>query len=93
VDQARAEQVRCDGVLIKPFEPRQVIERVRELLEGVKGSPARATADCPRPVSAWPPPGTAAGGTARAGPLPPPLGRGPGRSRNRISRSMSTSRA
>ena len=50
VDQARAEQVRCDGVLIKPFEPRQVIERVRELLEGVKGSPARATADVPRPV-------------------------------------------
>jgi CheY-like chemotaxis protein len=50
VDQARAEQVRCDGVLIKPFEPRQVIERVRELLEGVKGSAARATADVPRPV-------------------------------------------
>jgi CheY-like chemotaxis protein len=50
VDQARAEQVRCDGVLIKPFEPRQVIERVRELLEGMKGSPARATADVPRPV-------------------------------------------
>ena len=50
VDQARAEQVRCDGVLIKPFEPRQVIERVRELLEGVKGSPAQATADVPRPV-------------------------------------------
>ena len=50
VDQARAEQVRCDGVLIKPFEPRQVIERVRELLEGMKGSPAQATADVPRPV-------------------------------------------
>ena len=50
VDQARAEQVRCDGVLIKPFEPRQVIERVRELLDGVKGSPAQATADVPRPV-------------------------------------------
>jgi CheY-like chemotaxis protein len=50
VDQARAEQVRCDGVLIKPFEPRQVIERVRELLEGVKGSPTQATADVPRPV-------------------------------------------
>ena len=50
VDQARAEQVRCDGVLIKPFEPRQVIERVRELLHGVKGSPAQATADVPRPV-------------------------------------------
>jgi len=50
VDQARAEQVRCDGVLIKPFEPRQVIERVRELLEGMKGSAAQATADLPRPV-------------------------------------------
>jgi CheY-like chemotaxis protein len=50
VDQARAEQVRCDGVLIKPFEPRQVIERVRELLDGVQGSPAQATADVPRPV-------------------------------------------
>jgi CheY-like chemotaxis protein len=50
VDQARAEQVRCDGVLIKPFEPRQVIERVRELLEGVKGTPAQATADVLRPV-------------------------------------------
>jgi len=50
VDQARAEQVRCDGVLIKPFEPRQVIERVRELLDGVKGTPAQATADVPRPV-------------------------------------------
>ena len=32
VDQARAEQVKADGVLIKPFEPRQVIERVKELL-------------------------------------------------------------
>ena len=50
VDQARAEQVRCDGVLIKPFEPRQVIERVRELLDGIKGSPAQATADVLRPV-------------------------------------------
>ena len=47
VDQARAEQVRCDGVLIKPFEPRQVIERVRELLEAMKESPAQAVAPAP----------------------------------------------
>jgi len=47
VDQARAEQVRCDGVLIKPFEPRQVIERVRELLEAIKGSPAPAAVNKP----------------------------------------------
>lgn len=50
VDQARAEQVRCDGVLIKPFEPQQVIERVRELLDGMKGSSAQATGDVVRPV-------------------------------------------
>jgi len=51
VDQARAEQVRCDGVLIKPFEPRQVIERVRELLEGVKGTPVAVTAPADTPVA------------------------------------------
>ena len=39
VDQARAEQVGADGVLIKPFEPRQVIERVKELLALVPQAP------------------------------------------------------
>lgn len=33
VDEARAEQVRCDGVLVKPFEPQEVIARVRELID------------------------------------------------------------
>ena len=42
VDEARAEQVGCDGVLVKPFEPQHVIARVRELLDGVKGSPTQA---------------------------------------------------
>ncbi len=42
VDQARAEQVRADGVLIKPFEPRQVIERVKELLAAVPRRGCRA---------------------------------------------------
>lgn len=36
VDEARARQVRSDGVLIKPFEPQQVIARVRELLQNSK---------------------------------------------------------
>jgi CheY-like chemotaxis protein len=31
VDEARAQQVRCDGVLVKPFEPQQVVARVRAL--------------------------------------------------------------
>jgi CheY-like chemotaxis protein len=50
VDQQRAEQVGCDGVLVKPFEPQHVIARVRELLDGVKGTAARATPDIARPA-------------------------------------------
>jgi CheY-like chemotaxis protein len=34
VDEARALQVKSDGVLVKPFEPQQVISRVRELIDG-----------------------------------------------------------
>jgi CheY-like chemotaxis protein len=44
VDQARAEHVKADGVLIKPFEPRHVIERVRELLTSVSHAAAVAPA-------------------------------------------------
>jgi CheY-like chemotaxis protein len=36
VDDARAKQVKCDGVLVKPFEPQQVVARVRELVEGAR---------------------------------------------------------
>jgi CheY-like chemotaxis protein len=50
VDQARAEQVKADGVLIKPFEPRQVIERVKELLAAVPQAPAAPPAPEPAPV-------------------------------------------
>ena len=32
VDQVRAAQVRCDGVLVKPLEPQQVVARVKELI-------------------------------------------------------------
>src|SRR6478672_3708436 len=40
VDQAKATEVGCDGVLAKPFEPQLVIGRVKELL----ASPARRAA-------------------------------------------------
>ena len=51
VDEAKAEQAGCDGVLVKPFEPQQVVARVRELLDGAKGSPTQAAAaTVPRPV-------------------------------------------
>ena len=32
VDEARAESIGCNGVLVKPFEPQQVVAKVRELL-------------------------------------------------------------
>jgi CheY-like chemotaxis protein len=32
VDEARARSARCDGVLVKPFEPQSLIGRVKELL-------------------------------------------------------------
>ena len=51
VDEERAQAVGCDGVLVKPFEPQNVIARVRELLQGAgRRSTARAVADVPRPV-------------------------------------------
>jgi CheY-like chemotaxis protein len=34
VNEGQAKQAGCDGVLVKPFEPKQVIEKVRELLDG-----------------------------------------------------------
>lgn len=34
VDEARAQAVGCDGVLVKPFEPQMVINRVKDLLAG-----------------------------------------------------------
>jgi CheY-like chemotaxis protein len=37
VDQARAAQVHCDGVLVKPFDPHHMIARVLELVPGTKG--------------------------------------------------------
>jgi len=33
VDEVRAAQVRCDGVLIKPLEPQHLVARVRQLLQ------------------------------------------------------------
>ena len=48
VDEARAAQVHCDGVLVKPFEPQQVIARVRELL----GQPSVRPVPAPPPLRA-----------------------------------------
>ena len=41
VDEERAKRVKCDGVLVKPFEPHEVITRVRELLDARSSEPSR----------------------------------------------------
>jgi DNA-binding response OmpR family regulator len=72
IDENRAKQVRSDGVLVKPFEPQQVIARVKNLIESSRNAsgrtitigasvdqPARngdAVVPMPRPVAAIPEP-------------------------------------
>src|SRR5687768_14420326 len=34
IDEGRAKAARCDGVLVKPFEPQMVISRVKDLIAG-----------------------------------------------------------
>jgi CheY-like chemotaxis protein len=55
IDEERARETGCDGVLVKPFEPRQLIKTVRELLAGAR-SAELWPADMPRlePGSARP---------------------------------------
>ena len=48
VDEERARRVKCDGVLVKPFETHEVIARVRELIDGER-RPAAAPAAAARP--------------------------------------------
>jgi CheY-like chemotaxis protein len=68
VDEARAAQVGCDGVLVKPFEPQHMIARVRELLSGPKGQPAPGSA-VSAPQGALP--GNAVAPQAPPAPAPP----------------------
>src|SRR5579862_4426068 len=57
VDQARAAEAGCDGILAKPFEPQLVISRVKELLGAGPAKPAErdamlraASASAPQPA-------------------------------------------
>jgi len=59
IDEARARAVGCDGVLVKPFEPQMVINRVKDLLAGRRPSnlwtsppgPSGAAVPAVRPVA------------------------------------------
>ena len=42
IDEARARSIGCDAVLVKPFEPKVVVNRVRELLAGERPGVPRA---------------------------------------------------
>jgi CheY-like chemotaxis protein/histone H3/H4 len=44
VDEQKAREAGCDGVLVKPFEPQHVVSRVRELLDRVQGGRGSAGA-------------------------------------------------
>lgn len=51
VDEERARKVKCDGVLVKPFETHEVIARVRELLDGDRAGRRRVEpAPAPKPA-------------------------------------------
>ena len=56
VDEARAASVPCDGVLAKPFEPPQVLARVKDLLARQSGEAANAVVPLPEERLAPPPP-------------------------------------
>jgi CheY-like chemotaxis protein len=51
IDEDKARASGCDGILVKPFEPQQLVGRVKELLAGTR-SPAR----WPAALSKAPPP-------------------------------------
>lgn len=70
VDEARAQQVGSEGVLGKPFEPQQVITRVRELLQAAKANASRAPAP-PKPAPAPEPSGQPAASEPLSQPPPP----------------------
>jgi CheY-like chemotaxis protein len=42
IDDEKAKECGCDGVLVKPFEPQQLIARVRELLTPKTATPGKA---------------------------------------------------
>jgi CheY-like chemotaxis protein len=51
LDEARANELKCDGVLAKPFEPQTVIGMVRELLARGRGEAAEANGQRTSPAS------------------------------------------
>ena len=78
IDEERARETGCDGVLVKPFEPRQLIKTVHELLAGARSAelwPAdmpRLDSGSPRPAAIPPAPAVSAAPAPAAEPEPEP---------------------
>jgi CheY-like chemotaxis protein len=68
VDEARAQAVGCDGVLVKPFEPHMVINRVKDLLAGLRPQGPWAGTQAPPPAVRQPVASTAADFALHAAP-------------------------
>ncbi len=60
IDEARARAVGCDGVLVKPFEPQMVINRVKDLLAGRRPASLWSTPPGPSGPMVTPHPGSTA---------------------------------
>jgi CheY-like chemotaxis protein len=75
VDEERARRVKCDGVLVKPFETHDVIARVRELIDGPRRKPTEPPAQVvAAPASVSPPvPAPIPGLAETAVPIPTPI--------------------
>jgi CheY-like chemotaxis protein len=67
IDEARARAVGCDGVLVKPFEPQMVINRVKDLLAGRRPSGLWGASP---PVPTAPQPAAAGGQVDLRGAIP-----------------------
>jgi CheY-like chemotaxis protein len=54
IDEGRAKAAGCDGVLVKPFEPQMVINRVKDLIAGKRSAHGGAIEPRPSPHVAGP---------------------------------------
>ncbi|HEX5475925.1 MAG TPA: response regulator [Vicinamibacterales bacterium] len=66
IDETRARAVGCDGVLVKPFEPQMVINRVKDLLAGKRSANPFTHANPAPPPAATTGTAPEAGGTPAA---------------------------